>query len=169
MAGHGHARSGTRALALALVVPQRVAAATWIGERRWTLRLDNRIDVLLPELATYLADSSEQDGVVWRLLGEVDRLTAPAQDLPGVMAPALGMSRRPVERAELARGHSHIRVVDVARDHVTDRLAIGIGAQFIGSAANSANLFVARLEQGDDCGFIEPRAALRRCENVGQR
>jgi poly(A) polymerase len=37
------------------------------------------LDILLPELATYLADSSEVDGVVWRLLGEVDRLTAERQ------------------------------------------------------------------------------------------
>jgi cell division protein FtsQ len=27
----------------------RVVAATWVGERRWTVRLDNRVDVLLPE------------------------------------------------------------------------------------------------------------------------
>ena len=37
------------------------------------------LDILLPELATYLADSSENDGVVWRLLAEVDRLTAERQ------------------------------------------------------------------------------------------
>jgi cell division protein FtsQ len=28
---------------------ERVVAATWVGERRWSLRLDNDIDVLLPE------------------------------------------------------------------------------------------------------------------------
>jgi cell division protein FtsQ len=37
----------------------RVVAATWVGDRRWTLRLDNKIDVLLPEQAM-------QDA--WRLL-----------------------------------------------------------------------------------------------------
>lgn len=42
----------------------RVAAATWVGDRRWTLRLDNRIDVLLPE-----------EGVLpaWRLLADRER------------------------------------------------------------------------------------------------
>jgi cell division protein FtsQ len=42
----------------------RVVAATWIGDRRWTLRLDNQIDVLLPE-----------DGVLaaWRLLAASER------------------------------------------------------------------------------------------------
>jgi cell division protein FtsQ len=42
----------------------RVVAATWVGDRRWTLRLDNQIDVLLPE-----------DGVLaaWRLLAERER------------------------------------------------------------------------------------------------
>jgi len=34
------------------------------------------LDVLLPELGTYLADSAESDGVVFRLLGQIDRLTA---------------------------------------------------------------------------------------------
>ncbi len=33
------------------------------------------LDVLLPELATYLADADEADGTVWRLLGEIDRRT----------------------------------------------------------------------------------------------
>jgi cell division protein FtsQ len=42
----------------------RVVAATWIGDRRWTLRLDNQIDVLLPE-----------DGVLaaWRVLAAKER------------------------------------------------------------------------------------------------
>ena len=31
------------------------------------------LDVLLPELSSYLADASEDDSVVWRLLSEVDR------------------------------------------------------------------------------------------------
>jgi cell division protein FtsQ len=38
----------------------RVVAATWVGDRRWTVRLDNRVDVLLPETDMRAA---------WRLLG----------------------------------------------------------------------------------------------------
>ncbi|HET9956421.1 MAG TPA: polynucleotide adenylyltransferase PcnB [Polyangiaceae bacterium] len=34
------------------------------------------LDVLLPELSTYLADRDEADDVVWRLLSELDRRTA---------------------------------------------------------------------------------------------
>jgi cell division protein FtsQ len=45
----------------------RVTAASWVGERRWTLHLDNRIDVLLPE---------ENVGAAWRLLGEQTRKDA---------------------------------------------------------------------------------------------
>jgi cell division protein FtsQ len=37
----------------------RVVAAMWVGERRWTLRFDNRVDVLMPEAGMAQA---------WRLL-----------------------------------------------------------------------------------------------------
>jgi poly(A) polymerase len=33
------------------------------------------LDVLLPELSAYLADVEEEDGAVWRLLGELDERT----------------------------------------------------------------------------------------------
>lgn len=39
------------------------------------------LDVLLPELSAYLADVEEEDGAVWRLLGELDRRTR-ARDEP---------------------------------------------------------------------------------------
>jgi cell division protein FtsQ len=42
----------------------RVIAASWVGERRWTLHLDNRIDVLLPEYGA---------GAAWRMLGRQAR------------------------------------------------------------------------------------------------
>ncbi len=42
----------------------RVKAATWVGNRRWTLRLDNKIDVLLPENAPLAA---------WRFLARTER------------------------------------------------------------------------------------------------
>ena len=42
----------------------RVIAAVWVGERRWNLRLDNGIDIRLPELET-------QDA--WRRLAQLER------------------------------------------------------------------------------------------------
>ena len=38
-----------RVLAAAPVLAERVDAAVWVGERRWNMRLDNGIDVRLPE------------------------------------------------------------------------------------------------------------------------
>lgn len=64
LVGEDAPRHATRLFALLSSEPalwSRVVAATWVGERRWTLRLDNKIDVLLPE-----------EGVLpaWRLLAE---------------------------------------------------------------------------------------------------
>jgi cell division protein FtsQ len=38
---------------------ERVVAATWVGDRRWDLRLDNQVDVMLPE---------QDPQTAWRLL-----------------------------------------------------------------------------------------------------
>jgi cell division protein FtsQ len=43
---------------------ERVVAATWVGERRWTLHLDNQIDVLLPE---------DKPLTAWRTLADRER------------------------------------------------------------------------------------------------
>jgi cell division protein FtsQ len=46
---------------------ERVVAASWVGERRWSLHLDNRIDVLLPEHDPHGA---------WRVLAAKERQQA---------------------------------------------------------------------------------------------
>jgi cell division protein FtsQ len=55
----------------------RVAAATWVGDRRWTLRLDNRIDVLLPEQNVLrawrlLAQKAREDALLERAISVID-------------------------------------------------------------------------------------------------
>jgi cell division protein FtsQ len=55
----------------------RVAAATWVGDRRWTLRLDNRIDVLLPERNVlqawrFLAQKAREEALLERAISVVD-------------------------------------------------------------------------------------------------
>ncbi|HEX5079927.1 MAG TPA: FtsQ-type POTRA domain-containing protein [Geminicoccaceae bacterium] len=55
----------------------RVAAATWIGDRRWTLRLDNRVDVLLPERGVlgawrFLAQKARDDALLERAVSVID-------------------------------------------------------------------------------------------------
>ena len=53
-----------RALAREPKLSKRISAAVWVGERRWSLRFDDRIDVRLPEGA--LAPS-------WRRLAELQQ------------------------------------------------------------------------------------------------
>ncbi len=55
----------------------RVAAATWVGDRRWTLRLDNRIDVLLPERNVlrawrFLAAKAREENLLERAISVID-------------------------------------------------------------------------------------------------
>jgi cell division protein FtsQ len=61
---------------------RRVAAATWVGDRRWSLRLDNGIDVLLPErqpVAAWrlLAAKARSDGLLERAIVLIDLRLAP--------------------------------------------------------------------------------------------
>ena len=73
-------RHAARLFALLSTEPElwaRVAAATWIGERRWTLRLDNRIDVLMPErnmLRAWrlLAAKAREDALLERAISVID-------------------------------------------------------------------------------------------------
>ncbi|MGH6912182.1 MAG: cell division protein FtsQ/DivIB [Geminicoccales bacterium] len=55
----------------------RVIAATWVGDRRWTLRLDNQIDVLMPERDMlrawrFLADKARDEALLERAVSVVD-------------------------------------------------------------------------------------------------
>ncbi|MEZ5930693.1 MAG: FtsQ-type POTRA domain-containing protein [Alphaproteobacteria bacterium] len=60
----------------------RVKAASWVGDRRWTLRLDNRINVLLPEKAPlrawrYLARVAKEQALLERAVTTIDLRQAP--------------------------------------------------------------------------------------------
>lgn len=60
----------------------RVKAASWVGGRRWTLRLDNKIDVLLPERAPleawrYLAKIAKEQALLDRAVVTIDLRQAP--------------------------------------------------------------------------------------------
>jgi cell division protein FtsQ len=62
----------------------RVAAATWVGDRRWTLRLDNRIDVLLPERNVlrawrFLAAKVREENLLERAISVVDLRFLPSR------------------------------------------------------------------------------------------
>jgi cell division protein FtsQ len=56
---------------------QRVRALTWVGQRRWTVRLDNGMDVQLPEVDpagawTHLATLAREHGVLERDVVTID-------------------------------------------------------------------------------------------------
>jgi len=60
----------------------RVKAASWVGDRRWTLTLDNQIDVLLPEKAPldawrFLADIVKEQALLDRAILTIDLRQAP--------------------------------------------------------------------------------------------
>jgi len=62
----------------------QVAAATWIGDRRWTLRLDNRIDVLLPERNVlsawrFLARKVREEDLLERAISLIDLRFLPSR------------------------------------------------------------------------------------------
>ncbi|MGI9504440.1 MAG: cell division protein FtsQ/DivIB [Geminicoccaceae bacterium] len=61
---------------------ERVKAASWVGDRRWTLRLDNNIDVLLPERAPleawrFLAEVAKEQALLDRAIVTIDLRQAP--------------------------------------------------------------------------------------------
>ena len=62
----------------------RVKAASWVGDRRWTLRLDNKIDVLLPERAPleawrFLAKVAKEQSLLDRAIVTIDLRQAPVR------------------------------------------------------------------------------------------
>jgi cell division protein FtsQ len=80
LVGEQAPRHAARLFALLSTEPElwaRVAAATWVGDRRWTLRLDNRIDVLLPEQNMlqawrFLAQKAREEALLERAISVVD-------------------------------------------------------------------------------------------------
>ncbi|HEV2302315.1 MAG TPA: FtsQ-type POTRA domain-containing protein [Stellaceae bacterium] len=93
-----HAAALVAMLASEKALAGRVSAAVWVGGRRWNLRIDNRIDVLLPEnnaAAAWaeLARLEGKDAILKRNVEAVDlrlpdrlvlRLTAPLKPAPSV-------------------------------------------------------------------------------------
>jgi len=78
---------------------RRVIAASWIGDRRWTVHLDNRIDVLLPEDGTleawrFLARKAREAGLLERAVTVVDLRFVPER-LRLRLDPALLEEARP--------------------------------------------------------------------------
>ena len=60
----------------------RVKAASWVGDRRWNLRLDNNVDVLLPEGSPleawrYLARAVKEEALLDRAVLTIDLRQAP--------------------------------------------------------------------------------------------
>jgi len=80
LVGEGAPGQAARLFALLSTEPElseRVVAATWIGERRWSLHLDNETDVLLPEddpLGAWrlLAARQRDEGLLDRAVTVVD-------------------------------------------------------------------------------------------------
>lgn len=80
LVGEHAPEQATRLFGLLAAEPElwsRVVAATWVGDRRWTLRLDNRINVLLPEndmLGAWrmLAARAREEGLLDRAISVVD-------------------------------------------------------------------------------------------------
>lgn len=74
---NGHAAELVEMLALAPDLARRVKAAIWVGDRRWNIRLDNGVNVRLPEedgaaAWSELANLQAQHGLIDRDLAAID-------------------------------------------------------------------------------------------------
>lgn len=102
------------------------------------------LDVLLPELAAYLADTGEADNTVWRILSEVDRLTkergAPLDDI--VLCAALLVE--PMREACIGAPDRIAAAFDFL-EPVVDRLNV---PRRIADAVRRLVAFLPRLENG---------------------
>ena len=71
-----------RTLSVEPELSARVEAASWVGDRRWTLRLDNKVDVLLPEEGAleawrYLAKVAKEEALLDRAVVTIDLRQVP--------------------------------------------------------------------------------------------
>ena len=97
--GPGAARNAAALMALLSAdapLSRRVTAAVWVGDRRWNLRLDGVIEVMLPEVDparawARLAELARSDGLLERNLATVD-LRLPDRL---VLRPAVPLPPRP--------------------------------------------------------------------------
>ncbi len=85
LAGEGAPEQAVALFKMLSVEPalsERVKAASWVGDRRWNLRLDNEIDVMLPEKAPlaawrYLAKVAKEQDLLERAIVTIDLRQAP--------------------------------------------------------------------------------------------
>jgi cell division protein FtsQ len=85
LAGEGAPGQAVELFKMLSVEPElsaRVRAASWVGDRRWNLRLDNEIDVLLPEKAPlqawrFLAKVAKDQALLDRAIVAIDLRQAP--------------------------------------------------------------------------------------------
>jgi len=85
LAGEGAPEQAVALFKMLSVEPDlsaRVRAASWVGDRRWTLRLDNKIDVLLPEKAPleawrFLAKVAKEQALLDRAIVTIDLRQSP--------------------------------------------------------------------------------------------
>jgi cell division protein FtsQ len=73
----GHAEALFALLSTEPALSERVVAATWVGDRRWNLHLDDQVDVMLPEQDPQtawrlLATKARDEGLLERAIKVVD-------------------------------------------------------------------------------------------------
>ncbi len=107
------------------------------------------LDVLLPELAAYLSDLDESDGVVWRMLQEVDRLTHLEGDPLDDIVLCAALLLEPMREA-CSGGGDRVDQAAEFLEPVTDRLNV---PRRIADALRRIVAVLPKLEQGKAARF----------------